>query len=73
MWNGYRIGKAMDERFGYCKECRNKHLCKRCYRGSCFEHLTLQVVYIKGRQVKGLWQGSTPCCLQLFMFHFNID
>lgn len=27
----------MDERFGYCNDCKNKDCCKRCYRGSYYE------------------------------------
>lgn len=27
----------MDERFGYCTDCKKKDCCKRCYRGSHYE------------------------------------
>lgn len=27
----------MDERFGFCADCVNKGMCKKCYRGSYYE------------------------------------
>lgn len=27
----------MDERFGYCRDCKNKDCCRQCYRGSHYE------------------------------------
>ena len=27
----------MNERFDYCGNCKNKGMCKRCYRGSYYE------------------------------------
>ena len=28
----------MEERYGYCNTCRNKGMCKQCYRGSWYEN-----------------------------------
>ena len=30
----------MDERFGFCGDCRNKDCCRQCYRGSHYEKET---------------------------------
>lgn len=28
----------MDGKFGYCGTCKNKGMCRSCYRGSHYEH-----------------------------------
>lgn len=27
----------MNERFGFCNDCKNKNCCNKCYRGSYYE------------------------------------
>ena len=27
----------MNERFGFCGDCKNKGMCRQCYRGSHYE------------------------------------